>query len=239
MKRLLPLFALLAAPAFAQDAAPAAEAPAAPAAPAAAAAPARPAPGSIVMPGGPRFDALPENEKEHVRRMAGFRAVRDDAERELLKLDDEAQARKEEILAENEEAKALHDKMLELLAELAATTNALEDIYRADEKLRAIDEGMKQAKAVVDANQDNLTKEVVASMHARMARQREALEKETPPPEIPQKALEAATNLVTRPAVFPNPAAPRFDTFVKPPRRPAPAPASAPVPAPAAAPAAE
>lgn len=185
------------------------------------------------MPGGPRFDALPENEKEHVRRMAGFRAVRDEAAQDLLRLDDEAQARKEEILAENEEAKALHDKMLELLAEFAATTNALEEIYRADEKLRAIDESMKQAKAVVDANQDNLTKEVVASMHTRMARQREALAKETPPPEIPEKALEAATNLVTRPAVFPNPSAPRFNPGLMLPRRPAPVPAPAPIPAPA------
>lgn len=209
---------LLTVKAFSQEAAPVA---------APVAAPARPSPRTL-MPGGPRFDALPPDEKERIRRMAEFKAARDEAEQDLLRLDDEAQARKEAILAENEEAKALHDKMLELQAEFAATTNALEEIYRADEVLQSIADRIKPARALVEANQDNLTKEVVASMRARMARQREELVKETPPPEPPEETPEllrmtpeAYSNLVTRPVRRLDPDAPRLpNPDVKPPMAP-------------------
>lgn len=225
---LLALLALLASSSFSQVAAPAP----------APAAPARPSPRSLSMPSGPKFDALPPDEKEHIRRMAEFKAARDAAEMDLLRLDDEAQARKEAILAENEEAKALRDKAEELLAELAATTNALEEIYRADETLRSIADRIKPAKAIVDANQDNLTKEVVAAMHARMARQREAFAKENPPPPVPEETPEllrmtpeAYSNLVNRPVRTFGPGAPLApNPDIKPPmapRRPAPAPAPA------------
>ena len=203
MKRFLPLLALLSAPAFAQDAAPAA-APA-PSAPAASAA--RPVPGRLMLPSGPKWDALPPDEREHVRKMAEFRAARDEAERDLLKFADEAQARKQEILAENEEAKELFDRIVELQAELTAATNALETIYRADEKLQAIADKIVPARKIVEANQYSLNQEVVQAMRARMAKQREALEAEKPAPEpVPEtpESLgmepEAYSNLVVRPA---------------------------------------
>lgn len=203
MKRFLTLLALLSAPAFAQDAAPAA-APA-PSAPAASAA--RPVPGRLMLPSGPKWDALPPDEREHVRKMAEFRAARDEAERDLLKFDDEAQARKQEILAENEEAKELFDRIVELQAELTAATNALETIYRADEKLQAIADKIVPARKIVEANQYSLNQEVVQAMRARMAKQREALEAEKPAPEpVPEtpESLgmepEAYSNLVVRPA---------------------------------------
>lgn len=217
MKRILPLFALLAAPALAQEPAPAP-----------AALPARPAPGQLVLPKGPNWEKLPPEEREHIRRMAEFKAARDAAERDILRLDDEAQARKEEILAENEEAKALHDKMLELQAEYTATTNALETIYRADEKLQSIAERLGPARTIVEANQANLTREVVAAMHKRMAKQREEIEAENPAPapvpETPESlgmTPEAYSNLLNRPkAGFVPPARPEPDFF---PGRPAPA----------------
>ena len=114
MKRLLILFALLAISAPAQDPAPAP----------AAAKPALPAPGRVLLPHGPKWDALPADEKEHIRKMAEFKAARDAAEQELLRLDDEAQARKEAICKENEEAGKLRARISELQAEFAAATNA-------------------------------------------------------------------------------------------------------------------
>ena len=160
-----------------------------------------------MLPSGPKWDALPPDEREHVRKMAEFRAARDEAERDLLKFDDEAQARKQEILAENEEAKELFDRIVELQAELTAATNALETIYRADEKLQAIADKIVPARKIVEANQYSLNQEVVQAMRARMAKQREALEAEKPAPEpVPEtpESLgmepEAYSNLVVRPA---------------------------------------
>lgn len=229
MKRILPLLALLSAPAFAQDAVPAAT-PEEVAAPAPAPAARRaPAPGRVMLPSGPKWDALPPEEREHIRRMAEFKAARDAAEVDLLRLDDEAQARKEAILAENEEAKALHERMLELMAEFDATTNALETIYRADETLQGIEAQIAPARQIVDANQDSLTKEIVAAMRQRMAKQRAAFEAENPPAPIPEETPEslgmtpeAYSNLLNRPkAGFVPPARPKPDFF---PGRPAPAP---------------
>ena len=223
MKRFLAILAFLAVPALAQETA--SEKPAAPKQPAApaaapatsaetaasekpaapAAAPARPAPGRVLLPRGPKWDALPPEEKEHVRRMAEFKAARDAAEQDLIRLDDRAQARREKILAENEEAKTLHDRIAELKEEYAAATNALETIYRTDEELQAIAAEIEPARKIVEANQHSLNQEVVAAMHKRMAKQREALEAEKPAPapveETPESLgmdPEAYSNLVRR-----------------------------------------
>ena len=223
MKRILPLLALLSAPAFAQDAAPAAGEVAAPAA-----ARRAPAPGRVMLPSGPKWDAMTPEEREHVRRMAEFKAARDAAEVDLLRLDDEAQARKKAICAENGEAKALHDRMLELMAEFDATTNALETIYRSDETLRGIEAQIAPARRIVEANQESLTKEVVAAMHQRMAKQRAALAAENPPPEPGEETPEslgmtpeAYSNLLNRPKAGFVPPVRREPNFF--PGRPAPA----------------
>ena len=222
------LAAFVAVPVLADEAAPAPAAPAPAPAPTAAAptpapAPAavlgrRPAPGMLSMPSGSRFDSLSPEEKEHIRRMAEFKTARDAAERDLLRLDDEAQARKEAIRGENEEAKALYDRIQELQAELVAATNALETIYRGDEALKAIADQIEPARKIVEASQNSMNKEVVAAMHKRMAAQRAAYEKDHPAPKPGERQKpadmtpEAFSNLMERarsaeeaPPAAPNP----------------------------------
>ncbi len=243
MKPTFPLLALLSIPAFAQDPAPSA-APAPEAAPAAAAKPALPAPGRVLLPNGPKWDALPADEKEHIRKMAEFKAARDAAEQELLRLDDEAQARKEAICKENEEAGKLRARISELQAEFAAATNALETIYREDEELRKIADRIEPARKTVEDSQRSLNGEVVSAMHKRMAAQRAAWDKDHPVPATPEERAAAAgmtpeafSNLMERArsagAVPPRAPAPGFPL---PPGRDAPRPVR---PAPAPAPAAE
>ncbi len=237
------LAAFVAVPVLADETAPSPAAPAA--APAPAAVPGRrPAPGMLDMPSGPRFDSLSPEEKEHIRRMAEFKKARDAAERDLLRLDDEVQARKEAIRGENEEAKALYDRIQELQAEFVAATNALEKIYREDEALKAIVDRIEPARKIVEDSQRSMNKEVVAAMHKRMAAQREAYEKDHPAPATPEARAAAAgmtvedfTNLMerARPAgapVSPIPSAPQhlgrlpgLPGAPKPPPAPAPAPA--------------
>lgn len=212
----VPLAAALAALAFA---APAAETPApAPvkdvSAPAPAEAPAAPAPEfrypapppakrvpipkaspealSRVMPRGPKFDKLPPDEKEHIRRMAEFRIARDDAEKELLELDKAVEARRAAILAENEDAKKLTERIEALRAEYAAATNELAAIFRADEKLAELDSKIQPARLLVENSQYSLNQEVAAAMHKRMAAMRKAYEEANPPPEpVPEEEKPA------------------------------------------------
>ncbi len=212
MKRLLSLFAVLAGSALAQEPAPAvAQAPAlAPAAEKSAPAPAPAAPSPVVLPrvktGGPTWESLPPDEREHVRRMKEFRALRDKAERELIELGKRADERKKKILEENEEAKALHDRIEELQTEFASATNALETIYRADEELGRIAERIEPARRIVESNQRFMTQEVVESMKKRLAEQQAVLE--TNRPVIPRPELtpestgmdpQAFSNLFVRP----------------------------------------
>ena len=215
---------------------------AASAAPSAEVAPsAAPAPGRVLLPKGRKWEAMPPEEREHYRRMAEFKAARDSAERDLLRLDGEAQARKEAILEENEEARKLFDRIQELQAEFTEATNALGRIYREDEALGKIAEQIEPARKIVEANQFALNKEVVDAMHKRMAAQRAAYAKEHPEPEVPAPTPEsvgmdpvAFTNLylrrpAERPAVntslgLPPPELPRLPG----PRAPGRAPAAAP-----------
>ena len=166
--------AFAAAPAFADEAPAGAPAPAAPAAVPAAPASPKPAVLPRVMPHGPKFESLSPEEKEHVRKMAEFRAARDEAERDVLRLRREIEARRAEILEENEEAKSLFEDAEKLLADYVTKTNALQTILEKDERIAALFEEMEPAKTIVEANQFALNREVAAAMQKRMAKQREA-----------------------------------------------------------------
>ena len=174
LKSLLAAAALCAAPVFAQG--PAAGGDSAPAAPDPAPAPEGRAPVlPRIMPSGPKFDALSPADREHVRRMAEIRAARDAAEQEILRLRQKAEERREAILAENEEAKALSEDAQRLLAEYAAKTNALQAILDKDEALSGLFREMQPAKALVESNQRSLNAEAVAAMQRRMREQREEI----------------------------------------------------------------
>lgn len=159
---------------------------------------------SRVLPRGPKFDKLPPDEKEHIRKMAEFRIARDNAEKELVELDKAVEVRRAEILAENEEAKKLSERIEELRSEYAAATNALETIFRADEKLAGIDAKIQPARLLVENSQYELNQEVAAAMHKRMAAMRKAYEEANPPPVPPAEG-------------GPEEAAPAEDTIPAPP----------------------
>ena len=169
------LAALLAWPANAEEPAPApakapapaaAEAPAAPAAPAVA-----PRPGFERPRLDPNFADSPE-EKEHARRMAAIATLRDTKTQEAESLEREAEARRAEILKENEEAGELAKKVLELNAQFVAATNELEKIFLADEALQAKLAQAKAAREAAFAQQKNLNMEVVEAMRKRMGERR-------------------------------------------------------------------
>lgn len=196
LKSLLAAAALCAAPAFAQG--PAAGGESAPAAPAPEGrAPVLPR----IMPSGPKFDALSPADREHVRRMAEIRAARDAAEQEILRLRQKAEERREAILAENEEAKALFEDAQRLLAEYAAKTNALQAILDKDEALSGLFREMQPAKALVESNQRSLNAEAVAAMQRRMREQREAVAARKAAAEAAEKGAEAAPAPVASPAL--------------------------------------
>ena len=144
-----------------------------------------------ILPRGPKFDKLPPEEKEHIRKMAEFRIARDEAEKELVELDKAVDARRAEILAENEEAEALSDKIAALREEYAAATNALETLFRADEKLAALAEKVEPARLIVENSQYELNAEVAAAMHKRMAAMRKAYEESKPEPQAVSDRTDA------------------------------------------------
>ena len=200
LKSLLAAAALCAAPAFAQG--PAAGGESAPAAPDPAPAPEGRAPVlPRIMPSGPKFDALSPADREHVRRMAEIRAARDAAEQEILRLRQKAEERREAILAENEEAKALSEDAQRLLAEYASKTNALQAILDKDEALSGLFREMQPAKALVESNQRSLNAEAAAAMQRRMREQREAVAARKAAAEAAEKGAEGAPAPVASPAL--------------------------------------
>ena len=236
-KRIQPLFAALAAlallPARAEEPKIPAPAPEAPAPAPAAEAPApAPVPAPAVLPRlparGPAWESLPPDEREHVRRMAEIRAIRDKAAKDLVDFGKQADERKKKILEENEEAKALNDRIEELRAEFAAATNALETIYRQDEELLKIAERIEPARRIVESNQEALNREVAEAMKKRLSEQRKDWEKKhpapaqvDPTPESTGMEPQAFSNLFVRP---PRPAPPAGPLPVNPDvRQPAPA----------------
>ena len=118
-----------------------------------------------------RLADTPE-EKEHARRMAAIATLRDTKTQEAEALEREAEARRAEILKENEEAGELAKKVLELNAQFVAATNELEKIFLADEALQAKLAQAKAAREAAFAQQKNLNMEVVEAMRRRMGERR-------------------------------------------------------------------
>ena len=155
------LAALLAWPANAEESAPAP----------AAAAPSVSVPG----PGRPRLEprlADTPEEQEHARRMKAIATLRDTKTQEAEALEREAEARRAEILKENEEAGELAKKVLELNAQFAAATNELEKIFLADERLQDKLAQAKAAREAAFAQQKNLNTEIAEAMRRRMGGRR-------------------------------------------------------------------
>lgn len=119
----------------------------------------------------PRLADTPE-EKEHARRMAAIATLRDTKTQEADALEREAEARRAEILKENEEAGELAKKVLDLNAQFTAATNELEKIFLADEALQAKLAQAKAAREAAFAQQKNLNLEIVEAMRRRMGERR-------------------------------------------------------------------
>lgn len=119
---------------------------------------------------GPAASKTPE-EEEHSRRMKALATFRDTKVREAAALEEEAVARKNAILAENEEAGELAKKIVELRAELDAATNALEKIFLADETLQAKLSQMRTANDAALERQRALNQEVAEAIRKRMEAQ--------------------------------------------------------------------
>lgn len=210
MKRHLPLLALLALPAFAQDAASTPEAPAAApvaaegavAAPASAedAAPERPKVRPGPLPSGRKM--TPEM-KAYVDRLEALRVARDEQARAAIQAEKDIEARKTALAGENEDVKALVDKIAELRDSLAESEKALAEFYAKDEALASLEAKKADAEKERDAKQREMHAAVAAAMDERAARFR------VPPPD------------------------PGEDSVLSVPPLPAPAPAPAEAPAPA------
>ena len=119
----------------------------------------------------PRLADTPE-EQEHARRMKAIATLRDTKTQEAEALEREAEARRAEILKENEEAGELAKKVLELNAQFAAATNELEKIFLADEKLQAKLAQAKAAREAAFSQQKNLNTEIAEAMRRRMGERR-------------------------------------------------------------------
>ena len=165
------LAAFLAWPANAEDSAPAPAKAPDPTAAASAVPAAAPAAGAERPRIEPRLADTPE-EKEHARRMAAIATLRDTKTQEAEALEREAEARRAEILKENEEAGELAKKVLELNAQFVAATNELEKIFLADEKLQAKLAQAKAAREVAFSQQKNLNTEIAEAMRRRMGERR-------------------------------------------------------------------
>ena len=209
MKRHLPLLALLALPAFAQDAAPTPEAPAAApvAAEGAVAAPeastnavraVRPRPQP-----GPQNRSLPPEMRAYVEHLEAIRLARDEQARAAIQAEKDIEARKTALAGENEDVKALVDKIAELRDSLAESEKALAEFYAKDEALASLEAKKADAEKERDAKQREMHAAVAAAMDERAARFR------VPPPD------------------------PGEDSVLSVPPLPAPAPAPAEAPAPA------
>lgn len=182
MKRILPLFALLALPAVADEPAAAGPAPVAPApaAPAPAAAEAAPvaAPAGEAVPERPKVrpgpmphgrNMTPEM-RAYVDRLETIRLARDEQARTALQASKEIEARKEALAAENEDVKTLVGKIAEFRESLAAAEKELAALYSADEALAALEAKKADAEKARDEKQREMNASVAAAMDERAAR---------------------------------------------------------------------
>lgn len=177
MKRILPLFALLALPAVADEPAPAGPAPVAPAsaaaeaaleaAPAGEAVPERPKVRPGPMPHGRNM--TPEM-RAYVDRLETIRLARDEQARTAFQASKEIEARKEALAVENKDVKALVGKIAGLRESLAAAEKELAALYSADEALSALEAKKADAEKERDAKQREMNASVAAAMDERAAR---------------------------------------------------------------------
>ena len=125
-----------------------------------------------------QFASLSPAERAHALKMVEYRKARDVAEREVLRIKGEIEARRAAILETNEEAKTLFAEAEALFAEYSAKTNALQAILEGDERMSSLFSEIRPAQAIVESRQSAMNAEVVAAMRERMQRQREAAEAE-------------------------------------------------------------
>ena len=205
----IPLAAALAAlavlPVFADDPAPAAPAPEAPAA-----APAAPEASTnavrAVRPRpqpGPQNRRIPPEMRAYVERLEAIRVARDEQARAAIQAEKDIETRKTALAGENEDVKALVDKIAELRESLDEAEKKLAEFYAKDEALASLEAKKADAEKERDAKQREMHAAVAAAMDERAARFR------VPPPDPEEDS------------VLPVPPLPS----------PAPAPAEAPAPA--------
>ena len=125
-----------------------------------------------------QFASLSPAERAHALKMVEYRKARDVAEREVLRIKGEIEARRAAILETNEEAKTLFAEAEALFAEYSAKTNALQAILEGDERMSSLFSEIRPAQAIVESRQSAMNAEVVAAIRERMQRQREAAEAE-------------------------------------------------------------
>lgn len=204
-----PLAAALASlavlPVFADDPAPAAPAPEAPAA-----APAAPEASTnavrAVRPRpqpGPQNRRIPPEMRAYMERLEALRVARDEQARAAIQAEKDIEARKTALAGENEDVKALVDKIAGLRESLAESEKSLAEFYAKDEDLSSLEAKKADAEKERDAKQREMHAAVAAAMDERAARFR------VPPPD------------------------PGEDSVLSVPPLPAPAPAPAEAPAPA------
>ena len=195
MNRFLPLIALLAFPAVAEESASSVPAPVAPeaatnavAAPAGAeeADPGRP----MVRPGlPPRGREMTPEMRAYVDRLEAIRIARDEQARIVAQSARDIAARKEALAAENKDVKELVDRIAELRETLAAAETSLAELYAADETLVSLEARRAEAETERDARQREMHSAVAAAMEERADRFRSgapaAQRPGTPRPSVP------------------------------------------------------
>ena len=118
----------------------------------------------------PRFRGIPENRREYVEKLERMKRERDAAQLGAMEARSAATGRRESILAENPEAKALSEKIASLQAELAAATNALEELLRADESLASLSAAADKAEESARKSQWELQEAIASAVRERQRR---------------------------------------------------------------------
>ena len=108
----------------------------------------------------------------YVDRLEAIRVARDEQARLVAQTEREMEARKDALASENEDVKALVDRIAELRESLAAAETALAELYAADETLVSLEARRSNAEAERDAKQREMHSVIAAAMDARAARSR-------------------------------------------------------------------
>ena len=163
----------------------------------------------------PRFRGIPDDRREYMEKLERMKRERDAAQLGAAEARAAATGRRETLLGENPEMKELVGKIESLQAELAAATNALEALLRADESLVSLSEEADKAEEKARKSQWDLQEEIARAVRERQRHARipdfSSLEGgnavEPGSPAVEPDADQASTNAVRR-----RPAPPRvFD----------------------------